>query len=89
MEFSCGNGAVGEAALNVKPRTESRYNAVLELRSVRRTRKRGAHAERKFAAARKPLISANHGAGNAGRNRSFFRMGLLISRLPASSAPPT
>lgn len=24
-----------------------------------------------------PLVSANHGAGNAGRNRSFFRMGLL------------
>ena len=23
-----------------------------------------------------PLVSANHGAGNAGRNRSFFRMGL-------------
>lgn len=44
--------AVGEAALNAKPRTESRHNAVLELRSVRRTRKRGVHAERKFAAAR-------------------------------------
>ena len=24
-----------------------------------------------------PLVSANHGAGNDGRNRSFFRMGLL------------